>query len=39
MRRINIETMSQTLQEKELQRIFSEASANTTPQAVSTSTR
>jgi hypothetical protein len=35
MRRINIETMSQTLQERELQRIFSEASANTTPQAPS----
>jgi len=35
MRRINIETMSQTIQEMELQRIFSEASANTTPQASS----
>jgi hypothetical protein len=39
MRRINIEGMSQAIQEKELQRVFSEASANTTPQAVSTSTR
>jgi hypothetical protein len=32
-RRINIETMSQTIQEQELERVFSQASANTTPQA------
>jgi hypothetical protein len=35
MRRINIETMSQAIQEQELQRTFSQASANTTPQASS----
>jgi hypothetical protein len=35
MRRINIEGMSQELQERELQRIFSQASANTTPQVSS----
>jgi hypothetical protein len=35
MRRINIETMSQAIQEQELQRIVSQASANTTPQASS----
>jgi hypothetical protein len=36
MRRINIETMSQTIQERDLQRIFLEASANTTPTVSST---
>jgi Mg-chelatase subunit ChlI len=39
MRRINIETMTQAIQERDLQRVFSEASANTTPQASSTSSR
>jgi hypothetical protein len=32
-RRINIETMSQTIPEPELERVFSQASAKTTPQA------
>jgi hypothetical protein len=32
MRRINIETMHQTLQEEELRRMFSDAAANATPQ-------
>jgi hypothetical protein len=37
VRRIRIEIMHQTLQERDLQGVFSEASANTTPQVSSTS--